>query len=129
MTLKLTYLPKLSNTKIWKYIGPNEKSPENLHLKQVEQPDIIGTVPRIQIWRKKKIHLVARDCNGRSRISQTGKEGSQSQRWDRSAADLHSKFWTPPSNFLHFHVVFGNIWLNNRLVPTPLGLPPTPGKS
>ena len=26
------------------------------------------------------------------------------------------KFWNPPSNFLHFHPVFGKFWPNNRLV-------------
>ena len=36
-------------------------------------------------------------------------------------ADLHSKILDavppPPSNFLHFHAVFGEIWPNNRFPP------------
>ena len=49
-----------------------------------------------------------------------------------SVADIKENFrWAPPSwsNFLHFHAVFSEIWLNNRLalpfgfVPPHLGNP------
>ena len=39
------------------------------------------------------------------------------------------KFWTPPntrSKFCQFHAVFGKIWQNRMLVPTPGGLAPLP---
>ena len=47
-------------------------------------------------------------------------------KFHRSAVvDLHSKILdAPPSNFLHFHAVFGKIWPNNMLVSAPVGLVP-----